>query len=129
MKKSIPEDIQSQARSIIAEYNNKVYKNSKSLAYFPVFKGDFLYLHRKEGKSEGPIARLRFMGKIDDWEFAIFKWSSERYDPNEDFFPGIQLLDGTIEGAMQAGDEAYPPKWTPKESDFHSFLNYLLKKK
>lgn len=129
MKKSIPEEIQSQVIIIIATYNNKVYKNSKTLAYFPVFKGDFLYLNRKEGKLENPMARLRFMGQIDNWEFAIYKWSSERYDPDEDFFPGYQYLDGTINGAMHAGDEAYPPKWTPKESDFHSFLNYLLKKK
>lgn len=129
MKKSIPEEIQSQVKIIIATYNNKVYKNSKTLAYSAVIKGNFLYLNRKEGELENPMARLRFMGKIDNWEFAIFKWSTERYDPDEDFFPGVQHLDGTLEGAMYAGDEAYPPKWTPKESDFHSFLNYLLKKK
>jgi hypothetical protein len=46
---------------------------------------------------------------MDDWEFAIYKYSSERYDPDEWFFPGVGLVDGTIEGAMKAGLEAYPP--------------------
>ena len=45
---------------------------------------------------------------MKDWEFAIFKWSSEEYDSDEWFFPGSQFVDGTIEGAMKAGLEAYP---------------------
>jgi hypothetical protein len=45
---------------------------------------------------------------MNDWGFAIFKWSSERYDPDEWMFPGSELLDGTIEGAMKAGLQAYP---------------------
>jgi hypothetical protein len=45
---------------------------------------------------------------MNRWEFAIFKWSSERYDPDEWMFPGNQYLNGTIEGAMKAGLEAYP---------------------
>jgi hypothetical protein len=42
------------------------------------------------------------------WEFAIFKYSDERYDPDEWMFPGGEELDGTIEGAMRAGLKAYP---------------------
>lgn len=42
------------------------------------------------------------------WEFAIFKYSSEAYDPEEWFFPGRDYVDGTIEGALKAGIEAYP---------------------
>jgi len=45
---------------------------------------------------------------MDAWEFAIFKWSSERYDPEEWMFPGSEWVDGTIEGAMKAGLQAYP---------------------
>jgi hypothetical protein len=41
------------------------------------------------------------------WEFAIFKYSDERYDPDEWMFPGGEELDGTIEGAMRAGLKAY----------------------
>jgi hypothetical protein len=45
---------------------------------------------------------------MDNWEFAIFKYSDERYDSEEGFFPGAGLVDGTIEGAMKAGLQAYP---------------------
>jgi len=41
-------------------------------------------------------------------EFAIYKYSNERYAPDEWFFPGDQHVNGTIEGAMRAGLEAYP---------------------
>jgi hypothetical protein len=51
---------------------------------------------------------LKIYGKMDDWDFAIFRWSSETYDPEEWMFPGSELVDGTIEGAMLAGLEAYP---------------------
>ena len=54
------------------------------------------------------MARLEYLGKIDEWDFAIFKWSTEAYDPEEWFFPGAELVDGTIEGAMMAGLEGYP---------------------
>jgi hypothetical protein len=55
-----------------------------------------------------PYIRLTYTGNINDWVFAIFKWSTETYDPHEWMFPGSGFLDGTIEGAMKAGLEAYP---------------------
>jgi hypothetical protein len=45
---------------------------------------------------------------MDDWDFAIYRHSRERYDPEEWFFPGSQLVNGTIQGAMEAGLAAYP---------------------
>jgi hypothetical protein len=51
---------------------------------------------------------LEYTGDIKKWDFAIFKYSDERYDPEEWFFPGAGHIDGTIEGAMRAGLEAYP---------------------
>jgi len=45
---------------------------------------------------------------MNEWGFAIFKWSSERYDNDECMFPGSEHVDGTIEGAMLAGLHAYP---------------------
>jgi len=51
---------------------------------------------------------LKYTGDLTKWEFAIFKYSREIYDPEEWFFPGSQYVDGTIEGAMRAGREAYP---------------------
>ena len=54
------------------------------------------------------ICRLTYTGDMEDWEFAIFKYSSERYDPDEWMFPGSGELDGSVEGAMRAGLAAYP---------------------
>ena len=54
------------------------------------------------------ICRLSYTGKMDGWEFAIYRHSKDRYDPDEWFFPGQEKVDGTIEGAMQAGVTAYP---------------------
>ena len=56
----------------------------------------------------GLICRLRYTGCFEKWEFAIFKYSSMTYDSHEWMFPGSQFIDGTIEGAMKAGMEAYP---------------------
>ncbi|MBT4642213.1 MAG: hypothetical protein HOC09_25635 [Deltaproteobacteria bacterium] len=57
---------------------------------------------------ETKICRLKFTGDFNGWRFAIFKYSNENYDPDELFFPGMGLEDGTIKGAMAAGMEAYP---------------------
>ncbi len=37
---------------------------------------------------------------MDQREFAIFRWSSKKYAPDEWMFPGSEFVDGTIEGAM-----------------------------
>jgi hypothetical protein len=60
-----------------------------------------------------PLSRgnssLQYTGALERWDFAIYKYSDERSDPHEWFFPGSELVDGTIEGAMRAGLAAYPP--------------------
>ena len=76
--------------------------------YEAQFQGPYCYLHRADYGRLGPICRLTYTGTMDGWEFAIFKWSSERYDPNEWTFGGSDLVDGTVAGAMRAGLEAYP---------------------
>jgi len=67
-----------------------------------------LYLKRNEYHTISPIGRLTYSGDMEDWDFAIYKWSSEKYDPDEFLFPGREHLNGTIEGALKAGMEAYP---------------------
>lgn len=80
--------------------------NSK---YVPRFKGNFLYLDREDyGSSPSEICRLKYTGSLDKWEFAIFKHSSNKYDPDEWMFPGTKHLNGSLEGAMLCGMEAYP---------------------
>jgi len=40
---------------------------------------------------------------------TIYKYSDNCYDPLEWMIPGLGYLDGTFEGALKAGQEAYPP--------------------
>lgn len=71
------------------------------------FQGAFLYLDRNEYGQVLPICRLRYRSASKCWDFAIYKYSSERYDAHETWFPGFELVDGTVEGAMKAGMRAY----------------------
>lgn len=108
-KQTISKEIREAVIKIIDAYNHKTFQDDiEDLCYFPEFKGAFLYLKRKEFGVISPVARLTYTGNMKKWQFAIFKWSSEEYDPGEWFFPGSQHVDGTIEGAMDAGMEAYP---------------------
>jgi len=50
---------------------------------------------------------LEYKGAGKPWGFAIYKYSSDCYDPKECWFPGFELADGTVEGALKAGMEAY----------------------
>jgi len=43
----------------------------------------------------------------EGWYFAIYKYSDERYDEEDWFFPGNEFVDGTVKGALKAGMEAY----------------------
>lgn len=124
----IPLDVQEKANSIIADFNLKTYAKDSGVAYYAVYRGAFLYLNRIEGDIDGPIARLKYNGEFTNWDFAIYKWSRESYDPNEDFFPGFECNDGTIEGALKAGNMAYPPRWTPPKSGFGSFFKQIFGK-
>ncbi|MBP7962180.1 MAG: hypothetical protein KBG20_17315 [Caldilineaceae bacterium] len=78
-------------------------------SYVPSFRGAFLYLKRIGwGGQPVEICRLKWTGNMNGWEFAIYRHSKERYDPDEWFFPGDRYVNGTVEGAMRAGNEAYP---------------------
>lgn len=107
-KATIPKQIQQQVHALIDAFNQKTFKGSEDVMYIPKFKGNFLYLNRKEYDKIAPVARLTYTGNMKKWDFAIFKWSRDAYDPDEFFSPGHQYVDGTIEGAMKAGLEAYP---------------------
>lgn len=133
-KKAIPDEVREQVEDIVQQFN-QVELNSQSanqsthnialnnlleklggsqeksgqqVYYSARFRGRHLYLDRYAYGRSGPICRLTYKGEMDNWDFAIFKYSKEHYDPGEWFFPGSQYVDGTIEGAMRAGMEAYP---------------------
>ena len=105
--KGIPESIKEQVEEIVKRFNEESIGNPDQF-YVTRYRGNYLYLNRNDFGIVGPVCRLEFNGKMDDWDFAIFKYSTERYDSDEWFFPGFELVDGTVEGAMKAGMEAYP---------------------
>ena len=105
-KKTIPEEVKQQVIQIIERFNEEELAGAES-CYIPRWKGPFLYLDRIDDGTSCPICRLNYTGDISQWQFAIFKYSSERYDPEERWFPGAECVDGTIEGAMRAGMQAY----------------------
>ena len=105
--KSIPQEIKNQVEAIVHEFNQKSIKDPNHY-YTPRYRGRYLYLDRVEYGRSGPVCRLTYTGDMANWEFAIFKYSDERYDPEEWFFPGSEHVDGTVVGAMKAGLAAYP---------------------
>jgi len=69
----------------------------------------FLYLDRVDfGSQTSEICCLKYTGTFDNREFAIYKYSSNRYDPDEFMLPGMAHFDGSIEGAMLCGMAVYP---------------------
>jgi len=112
-KQSIPIEVQAEAQKLIDEFNreyfsDKEFKEFGIVGYSARFKGKYLYLDRDDlGGEPSPICRLKWNGKMDDWGFAVYKYSDNRYDPEEWFFPGQEFVDGTVTGAMKAGMKAY----------------------
>jgi len=105
--KRIPDEIRTQVDAIVAHFNRTVVRN-RSTFFSTRYRGNHVYLDRDDYGHVGPRARLTYTGDMNGWEFAIFKYSDERYDPEEWFFPGAGHLDGSVEGALKACMEAYP---------------------
>lgn len=103
----IPVDVKRAVEETVRRFNGDTWSLGDCY-YEAKFTGSHCYLHRSDHGSMGPICRLTYTAKMDEWAFAIFKWSSETYDPDEWMFPGSELVDGTVEGAMTAGLQAYP---------------------
>jgi len=106
-KPAIPPEIRAEVERIIAEFNRE-HLAKYSVAYSARFRGKYVYVDREGHGDSGPIFRLAFNGAMDNWDFAIYKYSDERYDSEEWFFRGVDEVDGTVEGALRAGLMAYP---------------------
>ncbi len=104
---SIPVEAEEEALRVIARFNEKRLAKTEC-RYVARFKGKYLYLDREDFGTVEPICRLEYIRRKGPWRFAIYKYSTGRYDQEDWFFPGSDLVDGTIEGAMKAGMEAYP---------------------
>ena len=105
-KMAIPDKVKLDALNTIEQFNQRELSGTGS-CYLARFQGKHLYLDREDFGNVSPICRLDYTGAGKPWGFAIYKYSSERYDPKECWFPGFELTDGTVEGALKAGMEAY----------------------
>jgi len=105
--RGIPDEVKTDVEAIVEHFNTTAIRNPHCV-YVPRYKGKLLYLDRHDYGRLSPICRLEYTGKMEDWSFAIYKYSDELYDEEEWFFPGSEHVDGTIEGAMKAGFEVYP---------------------
>lgn len=94
-------------RANVFSENNKQLIKAKCV-YIPDARGKFIYLRRLwPDNSLENVGRLTYNGDTENMHFAIFNYSTEKYDSSA-IFPGNQYLNGTIEGAMMAGLKAYP---------------------
>ena len=104
--KSIPAEVKHEVQRIVDLFNERELV-ACGMAYAVRFRGRYAYLDLDDGGGPGSICRIEYTGHMKRWEFAIYKYSMGRYDSEEWWFPGAELVDGTIEGAMRAGREAY----------------------
>ena len=105
--KKIPQDVRAQVEAIVARFNRTVVRD-RGTFFSARFRGQYVYLDRDDYGFAGPRGRLTWTGDMAQWDFAIYKYSDERYDPEEWMFSGAGHLDGTVEGALRACMEAYP---------------------
>ena len=105
-KTPIPVQVKEEALRVVEQFNQKDLADTGS-RYVPRFKGKYLYLDREGSGDVGHICRLEYAGPKRGWYFAIYKYSDERYDEEDWFFPGNELVDGTVKGALKAGMKAY----------------------
>ena len=92
-KTIIPKEIQEEIVDKINKFNQKTFRGLlKQLSYSPEFKGKYLYLKRIEYGRISPVARLTYTGDINEWDFAIFKWSTDVMIRRNGFSQGKNLL-------------------------------------
>ena len=109
-KPAISKEVKEQIEKRIEEFNNEELELiNEFYTYFATYRGKYIYLNMQKYDTVYPAGRLCYTGDLSDMEFAIYKFSSETYDPDEFMFPGCNHLDGTIKGALQACNMAYPP--------------------
>ena len=109
----------------LAAFNRRRVKSPAPLCCARV-EGRYAFVSRNMGpRHADKLFRLEWRGAVDTWSFAIYRYSRDDFDPHADF-PGEELLDGTISGALKAANKAYPPDWSPDPEDTGSLLSALL---
>jgi hypothetical protein len=62
---------------------------------------------KKKPETETKIGRLTWTGDLENWDFAVFRYSNEKYDVEAAFFMA-GFTRGSIEDALEAGYKIYP---------------------
>jgi len=107
-KAVIPKEIQEEIMARVKVFNETKLTRKKSRKYYVQIKGKFIYLFFDTNMGVlDPVCRLTYRGDLNNMDFAIYKYSSEKYDPNEFCFPGSSSVNGKLEGAMRAGMKTY----------------------
>ena len=107
---TISKEIKDKIRQMVKKFNEDEFDLIDDFYKYVVeFKGVDVFIKIKKYEKLFPVAKLRYTGNIDKMEFAIFKYSINEYDANENFSPGSKYLDGTVSGALYACNTAYPP--------------------
>lgn len=88
----IPEEVKKQVEEIVDRFNRSVLRDPYR-QYVTRYRGEYLYLNRVDYGRRGPICRT---GSMDEWEFAIYKYSDERYDADMWMFPGAEYIVGRV---------------------------------
>ncbi len=94
---AIPEALAKEAVDQLRQTLHKLGRRDLASSLLIEAKRGFLYVAEGDGKS---VCRLRFTGKVDDWDLQMFKWSSERYDTGGDFMFGGGTLEECISAAI-----------------------------
>lgn len=109
----------------LAAFNRKKMKNTVGL-YVATVSGKCAFVGRRLDPNRlDPLFKLDWKGAVDNWAFAIYRYSQDEYDPDA-YFPGCGLVDGTVAGALKAAHKAYPPDWWSDPDDGSIFLAGLL---
>ncbi len=106
-RQGIPVEVKKQVEAIVDRFNREVIRDPSQF-FVLRYRGTYVYLDRGEWSRAFQRGRIKYTGAMDEWGFAIFKYSTGSYDPDEWMFPGSGYLDGTVEGALKACVEAYP---------------------
>lgn len=123
MKYRVPINVQAQIQEKIDAICEKEFPDCP-FKHIADIRGKFIYIKRlfADGRINS-VCRLTYDDDLENMEFAIFKYSNERYSSDE-FFPGMECVDGTVEGAVRAGMHAYPVS-KERESMFEN-MKYLI---
>ena len=124
--KSVPLFLKLAIEGEVSAFNIQLLMH-KEVCFYTRFRGRYLYLFFETPKGFEPFCRLGFTGDPNGWKFAVFQSRSKRYEPPSPDFPGAQLFDGTVEGALRAGVAAYSAQKSPSKKG--SFPRTVRQKK